>query len=288
MGIRKKRKKSPSPGQGHDRFQTLKGRNPNIVAPEPQRSQRVNQDVIMTDHLQGTGLCLPLVGRIEQNEEAQGLHQDGPHLKWQRKLDAGQGRSLEEEGIALFPGLAQRPEDLGPGPHAVVIAQDLGQLEEQDIHAQDQSNLFLDGRIGAQDHGPDLYGEEDTQGLALERGHLFLGRGGPGLDLSEKQGEHAQDPLWSLNDLDPNWEETEDPDQDPFVKDQVQEAQNVELSLGPLNAPGPLCHILLQSLKGDQNLGALIAQSQNQYLLSDVKDQSHGHPHIIQSLNPQN
>lgn len=77
----------------------------------------------------------------------------------------------------------------------MVIAQDLGQLEDQDIHAQDQNNLFLGGRIGAQDHGPDLYGEEDTQGPALERGRLFLGRGGPGLDLSEEQGEHAQDPL---------------------------------------------------------------------------------------------
>lgn len=81
MGIRKKRKNSPSPGQGHDRFQTLKGKNPNTVALKLQRSHLVNQDVIMTDHLQGIGLCLPLVGRIEQNEEVLGLHQDGHHPK---------------------------------------------------------------------------------------------------------------------------------------------------------------------------------------------------------------
>lgn len=193
MGIRKKRKNSPSPGQGHDHFQTPKGKNLNAVALELQNSHLVNQDVIMIDHLQGTGLCLPLVGKIEQKEKAQGLHQNGHRIKLQRKLDAGQGRSLEEEHIALTQGPAQGTKDRGLGLHDVVIAQDLGQLEDRDVQAQDQNNLYLSGRIVAQDHGPDLYGEEDTQGPALERGHLFLGRGAPG--LSEEQGEHAQDLL---------------------------------------------------------------------------------------------
>lgn len=233
----------------------------------------------MTDHLQGTGLYLSLVEKIEQNVDAQDLL-----LKQQRRLYAGQGHYLVKEGIALTQGLAQGPKDPGVSPSDVVIVQGLGQLEDQDGHAQDQSNLFQEERIDA--HDLDLYAVEDTQGHVLEKGHQFLEQDDPGPDLSEEQDEHAQDPLCSVEDPDLAQKETED--QDLFIEDQFQEAQDVEVNLDPPIAPGPLSHVLLQSVKGSRSLGALIAQSQNQYLLCDVKDQSHGHPHLIQSLHHQN